>query len=664
MFTGIYVNAQDYRFGKVSVEEVAQKQHPVDPDAHAAILYREYKTDFQYAEDDGFYLMTEVFERVKIYDKEGFDWANKVVELYQTAGSQDEELTGLKGYTYSLDSNGKLEETKLKRDGIFDEEVSKYMELKKFTMPNVSEGCVIEYQYTIKSPFYSNIDAFRFQESIPVEKSEMRFVSPEYFSFKTHSRGWIPFNILTEGKTRTMTYRYTVPANPSIRGGRAVPSTQTTNVTFKEDVYTVSMENVPGVKEEKYAGNIDNFMSSLKFELSYTKFPSSNINSYTTNWEAVSKSIYDSPSFGDQLSTKNFFKKDIDALLSGISNPETKMIKIFEFVKAKMAWNGYTGFYANEGVKDAYKKGTGNVGDINLMLTAMLRYAGLNANPILISTKNHGVPIFPTRNGFNYVIAGVEIPNGVLLLDASDKFSEVGILSEKLLNWQGRIIREEGSSAWVPLVPTKPATESVMLNATLNSDQSLEGDLQCRFSGHYAMRHRETYHNLDDESKRMLLEKDKGETELSEIAFENLKKLYIPVNLSYSFKTTDAVEEIGDKLYLSPMLFLALKESPFQMEERQYPVDFQYPMKDRYIINITIPEGYVVETIPEAIAYSLGENEGSFKYVANQRGAIIQVSTEFTISQALISSEKYGDLKKFYQLIIDKQNEKIVLSKT
>lgn len=192
----------------------------------------------------------------------------------------------------------------------------------------------------------------------------------------------------------------------------------------------------------------------------------------------------------------------------------------------------------------------------------------------------------------------------------------------------------------------------------------MEGDLQCRLSGHYAMRHRETYHNLDDESKRMLLEKDKGETELSEIAFENLKKLYTPVNLTYSFKTTDAVEEIGDKLYLSPMLFLALKESPFQMEERQYPVDFQYPMKDRYIINITIPEGYTVETIPEAIAYSLGENEGSFKYVASQRGSIIQVSTEFTISQAFISSEKYGDLKKFFQLMIEKQNEKIVLSKT
>jgi hypothetical protein len=56
----------------------------------------------------------------------------------------------------------------------------------------------------------------------------------------------------------------------------------------------------------------------------------------------------------------------------------------------------------------AYKDKTGNVAEINLMLTAMLRYAGLNANPVLVSTRSNGIAMFPNRTAFNYVIAAVE----------------------------------------------------------------------------------------------------------------------------------------------------------------------------------------------------------------------------------------------------------------
>ena len=91
---------------------------------------------------------------------------------------------------------------------------------------------------------------------------------------------------------------------------------------------------------------------------------------------------------------------------------------IFQYVKSKMNWDGYTGVGCSQGVRKAYKEGTGNVAEINLMLIAMFKYAGLNANPILVSTRSHGIPLFPTRNGFNYVVAGLEIQNDLILFDA------------------------------------------------------------------------------------------------------------------------------------------------------------------------------------------------------------------------------------------------------
>src|SRR5690606_27200670 len=128
--------------------------------------------------------------------------------------------------------------------------------------------------------------------------------------------------------------------------------------------------------------------------------PGSPMKTYSTTWEDVSKGIYEVDSFGSELTRSNYFEDDLNKILSGVSTSEEKISRIFSFVVNKMSWNNYTGYYTNEGVKEAYKKGSGNVADINLMLVAMLRKANLNANPVLVSTKDHGMPLFPTRNGF------------------------------------------------------------------------------------------------------------------------------------------------------------------------------------------------------------------------------------------------------------------------
>ncbi|MAP55924.1 DUF3857 domain-containing protein [Altibacter sp.] len=656
--------AQDYRFGKVSKEELQQKAHPQDPAANAAVLYREIATHFLYTEEEGFYIETEVYERIKIYTKEGFSWATKVVRLYQSDNNEDETVSGLKAYTYNLQGND-IKEEKLRNDGIFEQEEHKYLKTLKFTMPDLKEGSVVEYRYKIKSPFITNIDEYRFQEQIPVEKVFVKFVAPEYFNYKMHQKGWMNFAINTDMKDRTMSYSY----KPSAGSGSArdlIDSHKSvrTEITFKENIYTIDLENVPALREEKRAGNIDNYSAALKFELSYIQYPNSPIKTYSTTWEDVSKTIHRYNSFGDELATDNYFKDDIDQLLSGVTNKEEKILKIFEFVKSKMNWNGYHGMFANEGVKKAYKSSTGNVADINLMLTAMLRYAGVNANPILVSTKSNGIPLFPTMNGFNYVIAGVEVQNNVLLLDATNKRGEIGLLEPKLLNWQGRLIRQDGSSNWVPLSPREHAVNNTMLQGTIAEDLSIAGNAQNRFTGHYALEYREQFSGISDDEKRKKIENGKGELETSAIAFNNLNILYEPVELTYEFESFDAVENINGKLYVSPLLFLTEAENPFKAEERQYPIDFQYPFKDRYLISLDIPEGYQVEVLPEPVTFALDGNACSFRYAASASGNKIQVSVELSMNEALFLPTDYVNLKKFYQMLIDKENEKIVLSKT
>ncbi|QQX75369.1 MULTISPECIES: transglutaminase domain-containing protein [Aequorivita] len=652
--------AQNYKFGKVSKEELLQKEHPSEPSAEAAILYRETHSNFEYSSDSGFYMVTDVFERIKIYNKEGFDWATKEVDLYQGSSGKD-EISGLKAYTYHLGANEKIEEIKLKSEGIFEEKTNKYIHKVRFTMPDVKEGCIIEYKYTIKSPFISNIDEFRFQETIPVENVEVRFASPEYFVFKTHQKGWVPYKVDKDRRDRTISLSNA--RSEFDKYGNMVNKGGAREVKLKEDIYLIKLSNVPAMKEEAYVGNIDNYSTSLKFELSYVDFPGSPLDTYSTTWEDVSKGIYQVDSFGDELARDNYFEDDLNNLLKGVSNPEEKVSRIFSYVLNKMTWNNNTSYYTNEGVKEAYKKGSGNVADINLMLVAMLRKANLNADPVLVSTKNHGMPLFPTRNGFNYVIAGVELPQGVLLLDATNKNAEIGVLRPSIMNWQGRIIKKDGSSGWVSLTPQTPAVKSAMVNAEIKSNMSVTGKAQTRFTGNYALYYRTEYKSLNEDAQRKAIEKNSNQAELSALHFENLETVGKPVSLNYDFESIDAVEDVAGKLYFSPMVFMATKESPFKPETRDYPIDFGYPMKDRYIINITVPEGYKVESMPENAVFNLGENTGSYRYLISQMGNKLQLSVEFSINKSFIAADEYGNLKKFFELLIAKENEKVVLSK-
>ncbi len=646
------LQAQDLRYGKVSKEEIEETAHPLEPEADAAILFRDTYVHFDYFRNQGFNIITEVVERVKIYNKDGFDYATKSIGLYKS-GSTKEYVNGLKGVTYNL-VDGKIEETKLKNDGIFDEERSDYLDVKKFTMPDIKEGSVIEYKYTVTSPFLSNIDEMRLQEEIPINIVNARMYAPEYFGLKRHSKGWRFLNVEETTTQKSISFTYT-----ESRGGNF----QNDKVTYTENIYKIEEENVPSIKEEAYCGNIDNYLSSIKFELAYTKFPNEPIKPIATSWEDVAKTIYDSDAFGGELHSSRFYSDDIDPYLAKAATPSEKMLMIFEFVKSKMNWNGHYGLYAENGIRRAYKEASGNSGDINLLLVAMLRYAGLEANPVITSTKSNGIPIFPTRNGFNYVLASVDLAGGTALLDATNKLASVNLLEDEIINWSGRIIKEDGSSQVISLSPSKPASHRVMAVVEIGDDLSTKGKLRQRSMGNYAHNERMIYKSKNDDERRMNLEENFQGIEIHDLAFAEMENVYKPVSTEYEFDSMDQLEEIGGKLYFSPMFHLTTSENPFKSEERKYPVDFIYPREQVYSFTVNIPDGYEVESLPENLKIAMIDNAGEFVYQITQSSNTLQLHVKSAINESMFPPDKYVDLKKFYDMMIAKEGEKVVLKK-
>lgn len=651
---GITANAQKFELGKVSIAELEEKAHPKDPSAEAAILFEKGDITFLYSESEGFVMYTDVKARIKIYTKEGYDWATKKVRYYRF-GSSKENVSFDDAVTYNL-VDGKIVKTKLKSEGEFDEAVNKYWGQRKITLPAIKEGSIIEYSYRIKSPNYTKINDWNFQTSIPVNQSEFKTSIPEYFIYNPSQKGFIFPKATTVKMNKSI-----VQTNKQRQTGTTTEFSQD-KIDYIETQTTYLAINMPAMRDETYVNNIDNYTSSVGLELAAVKWPNKPIKTYTTDWETVTNTIYKEDDFGLELNKTGYFEADLTGVMAGLKSQDEMIAGIFNHVKSGVKWDGYHGYYCQDGVKSAYKNKTGNAAEINLMLTAMMRHAGLNANPVLISTRSNGVALFPNRTAFNYVICAVDTPNGRVLLDATEKYALPNVLPVRDLNWYGRLIRKDGTSEMVELVPKTISKEITYMNYTVKPDGLIEGKIRNQYTDHEALGFRQQYAATADDSYLEGLENRCHNIEISEYVRDNAD-LYKPVTETFAFKDNKTSEIINGKIYLSPLLFLSGNENPFKQDKREYPIDFGYPSQSKWSINIEIPEGYVVETMPAGVNLTTGDDIGSFKYIIGNSGNKIQVTISADINTAIVSADYYEVIKEFFQKMIAQQNEKIVLKK-
>lgn len=651
--------AQDTRFGKISEEELQEKSYAPDPNAAAAVLFRKVALSFNYRQGQGFEVITNVHERIKIYTKEGFDHATISERLYRD-GKDGETLTSLRAITYNLKS-GKITEDKLKNSEVFKSTINKYYDAEKFTLPNVQEGSVIEYEYRLNSPFYYSLDEIALQYDIPIKQQEISLAIPEYFYFKPNMKGYLPVTPIYSSSRAKIVF------NSKQRSRNSFGSTPTTftnsSIDYQVNKTLFKMDMVPALKEEPYVNDMDNYRSAVNYELQYTQFPNSTRDDYTGTWEKVIKTIYDSQDFGDQLSRTKYFRDDLKLLLAKKNSAMEKANAIFEFVQQRMSWNGYLGYFTDKGVKDAYAERTGNIADINLMLTAMFKEAGLEAAPVLISTRDHGVPIFPTMEGFNYVVASVAIDGTVILFDATNKYTEPGLLPPMALNWFGRIIKEDRTFTPISVFPTVLSSENLMMNIAMETNGSIKGKIRNICTKYRAYSFRNAYDGMEREDYIEKLENDNNGLIVSDYSVEGVKTLGKPIKEDFLFVLEDQADVIGSNIYFSPLFHKTLTSSPFKLDKRNYPIDFIYPRQNRYVVTINIPEGYEVTSKPSDVMMVLRNDMGSFVYKIVEGTANLQVLVDFKLKAAVLPAEHYAEVKQLYKKIVEKEMEKVVLSK-
>jgi hypothetical protein len=620
------VFSQKLELGKVTIEELKQKNHTIDPNASAAIIFKKGMTSFRTTSDGEWILDTKTEYKIKIFNKEGLEQGNQSFAFY-TGGTTNEKISISDAATYNLVGD-KMEKTKLKSEGEFVEKINESWSVKKLSFPAVSEGSIIEFSVTKSSPYVTHIDDFYFQTDMPIDNLRYILQFPEYFKFNTIITGYEQIKHEHTGSNH---------------------------------IYTAT--NVPAIKDEDHVINSNNYTSILKLELSSISYPGEIQRDLSLSWDDVVRNIFENQNFGGELKKRDYFDEDLKKILAEAKSNKEKIAFIYDFVKSKMTWNDNYGIYTTDGVKKAYKQNTGNVAEINLILVAMLRSAGIEANPIIISTRSNGVAIFPNRTAYNYVAVVVEDQESLLFLDATEKKLLPGMLPLRALNWVGRVIRDNGSSYTENLYRVQPSKENNIVLATLEENGVMNGKLRKQITDYYAYLFRNSKANINKEMYIESLENKYQGLEIGEYKVDNVNEIYKPIVEEFSFVDKGNVEIIGNKIFMNPLTFLTIKENPFKAETRKYPIDFNFPAKDSYNFSIKIPAGYKVDFLPEPVSVNLIENLGHFKFNVSYTNNQIQAIVNYEINTFMISEQDYGALKQFYEIIVNKLNEKIILSK-
>ena len=117
-------------------------------------------------------------------------------------------------------------------------------------------------------------------------------------------------------------------------------------------------------------------------------------------------------------------------------------------------------------------------------------------------------------------------------------------------------------------------------------------------------------------------------------------------------------------IYIGPIMIGRQKDNPFTSPTREYPVDFGEQFNETYSLQLTIPQGYEVEDLPKNISMAMEEKAGKFQYQITQVDNKILLNYYLSIDKVIFIPSEYLALKNFFNQVINKQAEQIVLKKT
>jgi hypothetical protein len=626
---------EQVHFGKIDMEDLSRKNSTIDKNAEAEVLFENFDVNLTV-----FGGMLEInikaHTRIKIYNEKGLEEANIKIPYIAKEGS--EGIFKLEGQTYNQDASGSMIVTRLEKKSVYDKKLDSRLRNQIFTFPEVKAGSIIEYRYTVKRKLLY-FDDWTFQRSIPVKYSNCTIEYPSEFSFSHIARTTLPLEI-----------------------------------DQKQSGYSVrksfTMRNLPAMKDEPYISCDEDYLQQVQFRMNGYYSPQLTLN-LTRTWPGIMKELMEDPDFGQQLIKNIQQTVDLEEQLKPIKADGEKMSIIHHYVRNKMVWDGYYSIWALEGVKHAWADKKGNSGEINLILVNLLKDAGLNAFPMLVSTRKHGKvnTLYPNLNQFNTVMALVKIDTVFYVLDATDNETPSHLIPERVMYTEGLVINKvdfskafsEQDWGWVSIWSNRQKfSRLVNISAEMNKEGKISGQAFILNSEYARLSTLKAWKSEKEKFKEHIASSHVG-LKLSEFSQKNEEKDSLALESQFSFEVP--TDESGDYRYFSINLFSGLEKNPFIADERSSDITFGVNQKFSMRGIFTIPEGYVFEELPKNIRLLMPDKSITMNRIMQANGNKVNYSVVIEFTEPFYSIADYPEFREFYKKMYEMLNEQIVIKK-
>lgn len=663
LFGQSYCYAQDkskVQFGKVVVDDFKLPVTPIiDSNTNAVILYDMGSVSFIGNKRGWFSHVYKRQTRIKILNKQALELASEKIHLYDNEGDP-EKLDNLLASTYNLE-DGKIVETKLDKNEIFEEKAEKHHSYKKFTMPAVREGSIIELTYTVTSPYNFSLPEWEFQSArYPCLWSEYSVDIPQTLSYVFVKQGVHGF-VIDKSGTGHESFRVTQPVDAS-----SYASTQGREIYV--DANTIkhqwAMKDIPAFHVESYLSSPANYLDKIDLQLSGTYNGEESFNKLN-NWKKATEELLTWDDFGGSLKNDNdWLNETLDKVTANVTGSLEQARAIYYYVSNNFNCNNHFDKFIRTSLKEVFKKNTGDVGELNLLMISMLRKKNIDADPVLLSTREFGFNLsnYPVLDKLNYVITRINIDGVIYFLDPAHPHLGFGRLAGDCYNGHARIISNVDSGSVYFWADSLKEHKTTMVLISNSADGILEGSFQSTLGNQESYNTRRTVSQIGEKAYFKRIQTAYGEDlEMEDPSIDSLKRPEDPVKINYNFKYRQAS---GTSLiYFNPLLSEVWRENPFKAAERKYPVEMPYAMDYAYIFNMEIPEGYIVDELPKSAKVVYNGEEGSFEYIIGKEGDQIQLRCRLLLNKANFTPEDYSTLRDFFAFVVKKENESIVLKK-
>jgi hypothetical protein len=625
LFSILISDAQTRGFGNIDTADLRLTSCDFEKDANAMVLFDRARVYFSIMGT----VTMERHKRIKILNEKGKEQGNVRVEYNNLYGV--EHVLNIEAQTLNLD-NGKIVVSKIDPKLFYFEHTDKNKDALVISFPNVKEGSVIEYRYTLARTISANFPAWYFQSDIPARYSE----------FDVYFNSRLKFSALTRENRAFL-------KDTSLLEGH---------------VWAVS--DMPSSKMEAFMRAPGDGLQSVALLLKDVEDYNGKTIHLNDSWSSTGKKLADSKDYYKELDQHLGDEDKLIKQAGELKTDDEKIAFMFNAVKTTISWNGYENWRTADGIKSVWKKRSGNSGEINAILYHLLKKAGIKAYPMLVSTRDNGLlePAFVDIFQLNHLVTYVPVDSTkYYVLDATNRYYTYNQIPYNLLNSYGLSLNKDDDKYDMVLISTKtPSKEIVVINGEIGPDAKMKGNGEIASYGYNRTSSLELYKTAGEKKFEEYLTENDNSLRLSNLKLGNEAIDTLPLKQEFDF--TDDLNNSDNYIFFSPNIFTALHVNPFLSEKRSSEVDFGFANDHQIYGRYKIPAGYNIESLPKDAAIAMGDRSLRFKRALTIEDGYISLHYGIYVTRTKFSKSEYPDLHEFYKRMYDLLNEQIVLKKS